>query len=279
MHSLKLSAETSIPQIGFGTWQIPDGEESYNSVRHALDIGYRHIDTAAAYGNEKSVGKAIQESGIPRRELFVTTKLHNNMHGYDKTKIAISQSLDLLGMDYLDLYLIHWPNPLASRNQWKEDNAGSWNAMEESFDKGLLHNLGVSNFCERHLEALLETAMILPKVNQIKLFPSLDQNDLVEYCRSLGMVLEAYSPLGTGKLFSSPELITLSASIGKTPAQVALRHGIQKGYVVLPKSKTREYIKQNLQIFDFVLSEEQMQSLDAMDTECALPLNPDTTSF
>ena len=182
--SFDLANGTKIPAIGFGTWQSADGQECYDAVLAALRAGYRHIDTAAAYGNEESVGRAIadflSESGCSRGDLFVTTKLWNSDHGYEQTKKALDVSLKKLALDYADLYLIHWPNPLQFRDCWKEKNAESWKAMEEALGEGKLRAIGISNFCERHIDALLETAEIRPMVNQIKLCPGQTQEKLVE---------------------------------------------------------------------------------------------------
>ncbi len=279
MISIPLGNSVTMDQIGFGTWQIRPGKEAYESVSLALDAGYRHIDTAAAYENEESVGKAIRESGIERTEIFLTTKLHNNDHGYEQTKRAFKESLGKLGLDYVDLYLIHWPNPLASRENWKEANAGSWRAMEEFSEQGLVRSIGISNFQIRHIEALYETARIRPQVNQIRLFAGEQQPDLVSYCRLQGMVLQAYSPLGTGTLLASDVVQSLAREVGRSAAQVCLRYDIQKGYVVLPKSVTEANIRQNLMVFDFELSEDQMQRLDAMPNICGPTRNPDEAPF
>jgi diketogulonate reductase-like aldo/keto reductase len=269
----------SMPQIGFGTWQIPSGTIAYESVRFALDAGYRHIDTAAAYYNEESVGKAIADSKIDRSEFFITTKLHNNDHTYELTRSAFEKSLKALGTEYVDLYLIHWPNPVAHRHHWKEANAGSWRAMEEFYDKGLIKAIGISNFAERHIEALLEEASIAPMVNQIRLFAGEQQGDLVSYCQKKGIVLQAYSPLGTGTLLKSELLGSLAQQVGKSSAQVALRYLIQKGFVVLPKSIREATIAENIDVFDFSLDEGQMQALDTMKNIVGPTRNPDETTF
>ncbi len=268
-----------IPQIGFGTWQINEGREAYESVRYALEVGYRHIDTASAYENEESVGRAIKESGIAREDIFLTTKLHNNDHGYGRTRDAFLESLRKLDTDYVDLYLIHWPNPIASRSHWQEANRESWKAMEEFVREGLIKSIGISNFREHHIESLLEKAEISPQVNQIRLYAGEQQEKLVRYCRDKKMVLEAYSPLGTGALLSSELVRTIAGETGKSSAQVCLRYNIQKGHVVLPKSVTPASIEQNIDIFDFSLNEQQMKLLDEMENICGGTQNPDETSF
>ncbi|WP_407426452.1 aldo/keto reductase [Treponema sp.] len=248
-----------IPCIGFGTWQSADGDEAYNAVFSALKNGYRHIDTAAAYENEESVGKAINDflasSGVKREELFITTKLWNNDHGYESTRKAIETSLKKMNLDYLDLYLIHWPNPLKFRNCWQETNAGSWQAMEEAYEAGKLRALGLSNFRQHHIEALLKTAKVKPMVNQIMVCPGQSQKELCEYSRSLGMLVEGYSPLGTGKIFSSEQMQNLSKKYGRSIAQICIRWSLQQGCLPLPKSVHEERIIENAEVFDFELEE------------------------
>ncbi len=232
-----------IPQVGFGTWQSANGDEAYHAVLAALNAGYRHIDTAAAYGNEESVGQAIKDSGVPREDLFVTTKLWNADHGYEKTKEAFGRSLEKLGLDYVNLYLIHWPNPVAFRDNWQEANAESWRAMEEFYAAGTAKAIGVSNFRPKHLDALLETATVKPMVNQMFINPSDMQPAVVEYNDDHDILTEAYSPLGTGEIFKIPELATIGRKYDKTPAQVVLRWSLQHGFLPLPKSIHEKYIK------------------------------------
>ncbi|MGE4454788.1 MAG: aldo/keto reductase [Sphaerochaeta sp.] len=279
MQSLTMNNTMQIPQIGFGTWQINEGREAYESVRYAFEVGYRHIDTASAYENEESVGRAIKESGINREDIFLTTKLHNNDHGYERTRNAFLESLKKLDSGYVDLYLIHWPNPIASRSHWQEANRESWKAMEEFVSEGLIKSIGISNFREHHIESLLERAQIKPQVNQIRLYAGEQQQKLVRYCRDKQMVLEAYSPLGTGALLTSDLVRSIAGEVGKSPAQVCLRYNIQKGHVVLPKSVTPASIEQNIDIFDFSLNKQQMKLLDEMENICGGTQNPDETSF
>ena len=260
-----LANGVEIPCIGFGTWQTPDGETAVNAVKVALEAGYRHIDTAASYKNEESVGEAIRLSGINREEIFVTTKLDNPDHGYEETKAAFNASLDKLDMDYVDLYLIHWPNPISSRHNWKEANAGSWKAFEEFYEQGKIRALGVSNFRKHHLEALYETAKIKPVVNQIHLCPGDLQPEVVAYCREQDILLEAYSPLGTGAIFEVPEMQEIANETGKTVAQVAIRWSLQKGFLPLPKSVTPERIRENAEIFDFELTDDQVATIDNLE--------------
>lgn len=267
-----------IPVVGFGTWQVsPD--EAYESVRSALEVGYRHIDTAAAYENEAEVGQAITDSGIRREEIFVTTKLWNGVRGYKETLQAAKESMEKLQVEYLDLYLIHWPNPAAHRHWWKEANAESWKAMEELYENGLIKAIGISNFEERHIEALLASAQVIPHTNQIRLFAGEQQRTLVAYCRNIGMITEAYSPLGVGGILSNEVIGRIAKETKRTPAQVALRYNLQKDHVVLPKSVHRDRMVENLNLFDFELSREQMISLDALPNTISATRNPDEVPF
>lgn len=274
-----LTNGTKMPAVGFGTWQTPAGDVAYNSVLAALKAGYRHIDTAAYYGNEESVGQAIKDSGIPREDIFVTTKLWNDAHGYEQTKMAFGESLERLGLSYVDLYLIHWPNPKQNRNDWQKANAGSWKAMEEFYEEGSIKAIGVSNFQAKHIDALLETAKIAPMVNQIFVNPSDPEPGIVEFDDNHDILTEAYSPLGTGALLKLQPVIDMANKYSKTPAQVLLRWSFQNGYVPLPKSTHDEYIQSNLDIFDFTLSEADMQSLNGLQGQGGTHIDPDTTNF
>ena len=281
-----LANGTRIPCIGFGTWQTPDGDVAYESVLAALRAGYKHIDTATAYGNEESVGRAIndflKEGKVKREELFITTKLHNKDHGYEATKAAIANSLELLGLDYLDLYLIHWPNPLKFRECWQEANAGSWKAMEEAYADGRLKAIGLSNFFERHIEALMETAKVAPMVNQIKICPGIPQPELIEYCKERNILVEGYSPLGTGGTFKSTVLKAMSEKYGRPISQLCIRWSMQKGVIPLPKSVTESRIIENSKVFDFELSDDDCKTIAALDSAGLgiTPLrDPDVTNF
>lgn len=274
-----LANGVQIPQVGFGTWQTPDGEVATQSVLAALKAGYRHIDTAAIYRNEKSVGDAIRLSGIPREEIFVTTKLWNDKHSYEGAKEAINESLEKLGLDYIDLYLIHWPNPKAFRENWKEANAQAWKAMEEMLKEGKVRAIGISNFMPHHIEALLETATIKPMVNQIFLNPSDQQKDVVAKNKEHGILTEAYSPLGTGKIFEVEELQNIAKEYNRTVAQIVLRWSLQKGYLPLPKSVTEARIIENAQLFDFALSQETVDLIDSLEGCSGTHLNPDEATF
>ncbi|MFC4653300.1 aldo/keto reductase [Lactococcus nasutitermitis] len=273
-----LANGVKIPKVGFGTWQSADGDEAYNAVKAALEAGYRHIDTAAAYHNEESVGKAIKDSGIPREELFITTKLWG-VATTEEARAALDESLAKLGLDYLDLYLIHWPNPLASRPNYATRNAAVWKAMEEGVKAGKVRAIGVSNFHPRHLDALLEVAEIKPVVNQILVNPSDQQEEIVAYNNAHEILTEAYSPLGTGKIFAVAELATIAEKYGKTVAQVVLRWSLHKGYLPLPKSVTASRIAENADIFDFDLSDEDVAFIDGLHGAAGLAKNPDEVPF
>lgn len=275
----KLNNGVEIPVVGFGTWQTPNGQVAKDAVLAALNAGYRHIDTAAAYGNETSVGEAIKASGVKRDELFVTTKLWNSDHGYENAKKAIDKSLENLGLDYLDLYLIHWPNPAAMRENWAELNAESWRAMEEAVKAGKIRSIGISNFRKHHIDELLKTAEIKPAVNQNYLNPSDMQADLVKYNDELGILNEAYSPLGTGGLLGNETVKEVAANYGKSTAQVLLRWSLQHKFLPLPKSVHADYIKATAEIFDFELSADDMKKLDGLHGVAAVAANPDEVNF
>ena len=260
----KLNDMNTIPVIGFGTWNTPSGDIAKAAVLAALKAGYRHIDTATAYGNEESVGDAIKESGIPREEIFLTTKLWNDSHGYEEAKEAIKKSLEKLQVDYLDLYLIHWPNPVSVRDHWEAANADAWRAMEEAREAGLIRSIGVSNFHPHHIDALMKTAKIPPATNQIYLSPSDQQEEVVAYNKKHNILSQAYSPLGTGTILDNDVLKEIADKHNKSVAQVALRWSLQKGFNPLPKSVTESRIKENLDVFDFELSPEEMVIIDGL---------------
>ncbi|GAB2027696.1 aldo/keto reductase [Lactovum odontotermitis] len=273
-----LANGVKIPVVGFGTWQSKDGDEAYDAVKWALEAGYRHIDTAQAYHNEESVGKAIKDSGIAREELFVTTKLW----GCDTTEAAaatIDESLRKLQLDYIDLFLIHWPNPLEFRPNFAARNAAVWKAMEAAVKAGKIRAIGVSNFHERHLTPLLEVAEIKPVVNQIMVNPSDQQPEVVAFNEAHDILTEAYSPLGTGKIFSIPELVELSKKYNRSVAQVVLRWSLDHGYLPLPKSVTESRIIENAQIFDFTLEADDIAFIDGLHGQAGLASNPDEVGF
>lgn len=275
----KLSNGVEIPCIGFGTWQTPNGDVAVSSVLSALQAGYRHIDTAQGYGNEESVGAAVKKSGIDRKEIFITSKLNNSEHGYQKTLDAFEETMKKLDMDYIDLFLIHWPNPIAFRDHWQEANAGTWKAFEELYNAGRIRSIGISNFHPHHIEELMKTATIAPMVNQIRLCPGDTQDAVVDYCRSKNMLLEAYSPLGVGKIFDVPEMQTLAEKYGKSIAQICIRWSLQRGYLPLPKSVTPARIKENAEVFDFELSADDIQLIADLKGVVGYSADPDATTF
>jgi diketogulonate reductase-like aldo/keto reductase len=263
-----LSNGVKIPCIGFGTWQTPDGDTTIKAVKAALAAGYKHIDTAAAYDNEQSVGRGIKESGVDRKDIFVTSKLFNTFHGYEKTKAAFEKTMADLGLEYLDLYLIHWPNPKAFRDQWEKANAETWRAFEEFYKAGRIKAIGVSNFHAHHLAALDKTAVVKPMVNQIRITPGDYKADLIKTSRERGMLIEAYSPLGGTEggmmgtsLLKSPLLQELGKKYGKSPAQICVRWVLQQDFLPLPKSTSAEHIAANAKIFDFELSPQDLEAL------------------
>ncbi|MCQ4839274.1 aldo/keto reductase [Neglectibacter timonensis] len=274
-----LANGVKIPCIGFGTWQTPNGEVAVSSVLSALEAGYRHIDTAQGYGNEESVGIAVKQSGIDRKELFLTSKLTNSEHGYEKTLAAFETTLEKLGTDYLDLFLIHWPNPIAFRDHWQEANAGTWKAFEELYRSKRIRAIGISNFRPRHMEELSRTAEIAPMVNQIRLCPGDTQDEVVEYCRTHNILLEAYSPLGVGKIFEVPEMKALAEKYQKSIAQICIRWSLQRGYLPLPKSVTPSRIRENTQVFDFELDSSDVQLIADLKGCVGYSSDPDTTTF
>lgn len=267
-----------IPKIGFGTWQSEDGDEAYNAVRWALEAGYVHIDTAAAYHNEESVGKAIKDSGIPREQLFVTTKLWG-VGTTEEAVAALDESLRKLSLDYVDLYLVHWPNPLKFRPNYGARNAAIWKGMEAGVRAGKAKSIGVSNFHPHHLDALLKTAEIKPVVNQIMVNPSDQQAALVAYNQAHGLLTEAYSPLGTGKIFAVEGLQQLAEKYHKTVAQLVLAWSLAKGYLPLPKSVTKSRIIENTDIFDFQLTDADIAAIDALHGLAGTAKDPDEVPF
>ncbi|KAJ8911248.1 hypothetical protein NQ315_004441 [Exocentrus adspersus] len=265
--------------VGFGTWQASNGDVAENAVIDALKAGYFHIDTAAVYKNEESVGCGIKKSGLNRKNIFVTTKAWNDVHTYKDAKVALANSLDKLGLDYVDLYLIHWPNPLAVRNRWEERNRDVWRYFEEALEAGLVRSIGVSNFHERHLDSLLKTAKVVPHVNQIHLSPSDMQLEVVAANEKHGILTQGYSPLGTGTILEIPALVEIAQKHQKTPAQVAIRWSLQKGYNPLPKSVTTSRIISNINVFDFELTDAQIKVIEGLAGTGNVASNPDERDF
>ena len=274
-----LSNGVKIPCIGLGTWQIPDNQELVRHIHKAVEIGYRHIDTAHIYGNERSVGEAVRTCGMPRDKIFVTSKLWNADRGYKETLAAFDTTLKTLGLDYLDLFLIHWPAARGEAMTWQSINSGTWRAMEEIYESGRVRSIGVSNFLIHHLVPLLARARIAPMVNQLEFHPGYMQAPTVEFCQSRGIQVEAWSPLGRGALIHRPLLSEIGAQYGVTGAQVALRWALQHGAIVLPKSMNAERLKQNTELFGFSISSEDMAAIDAMPQTAFSGLDPDHVTF
>jgi diketogulonate reductase-like aldo/keto reductase len=254
---LQLNNGGAIPQLGLGVWQTPRGESTQDAVAAALRLGYRHVDTARIYGNERDVGIGVQKSGVPRAQVFVTTKLWNDDQGYDSALRAFDASLARLGLEYVDLYLLHWP--VAGRR------LDSWRALERIHADKRARAIGVSNFLSPHLDELLARAQVVPAVNQIEVSPFLQQRDTRAFCARRGIVVEAYSPLTHGRRLGDPAVTRVAKRVGRSPAQVLLRWGLQHGMVVLPKSTRETRIRENAAIFDFALDADAMVALDACE--------------
>jgi diketogulonate reductase-like aldo/keto reductase len=268
--TLPLGTGNRIPQVGLGVWQTPRGEVTRDAVTAALRAGYRHVDTAMIYRNEPDVGQAVRESGVPRSDVFVTTKLWNADQGYDAALRAFDTSLQKLGLDHVDLYLVHWPVP--------GKRLESWRALERIFEEKRARAIGVSNFLKPHLEELLAKAKTPPHANQIELTPFLQRRETVAFCQQRGIVVEAYSPLTRGLRLGHAAVVEVARRVQRTPAQVLLRWGVQKGCVVLPKSQTPARIEENANLFDFVLSEVDMARLDRLEENLVTGWDPGTQS-
>lgn len=273
-----LSNGVGIPCLGFGTWKTP-AEQATASVLHALEAGYRHIDTATAYNNEAAVGAAIASSGLAREEIFLTSKLWNPHQGYQSTLDAFERSLEWLQTDYLDLYLIHWPHDRKYFDNWEEMNRETWRAFEKLYKEGRIRAIGVSNFRPRHLDNLLVHCEVAPMVDQVEVHPGMPQEEILEYCKLHHMTIEGWSPLATGKIFSVPEMQEMSQKYGKTVAQLCLRWCVQRGVIPLPKSVTPSRIVENTQIFDFEIEQNDMECISGL-TACGWSgLDPDNLVY
>lgn len=273
--SYKMHNGVLIPCVGFGTYLSPEGDVAYSSVRKALEVGYRHIDTAAVYGNEESIGRAVRDSGIPREEIFITTKVWNSDQGYKRTLKAFEESMKKLGLDYLDLYLIHWPRIKGKEDQWVEYNRQTWLAMTELYKQERIRSIGVSNFKPHHIESLMEVAEVLPMANQIELHPGFVQEDTVEYCKAKNIVIESWGPMSRGRLLQTGLLDGIAEKYGKTPAQVCLRWHLQMGFLPLPKSVTPARIEENARLFDFELMPDDMQYISSIGVSTGTGMDPD----
>ncbi|GIO34822.1 MULTISPECIES: aldo/keto reductase [Paenibacillus] len=269
--TVTLNSGHSMPWFGLGVYKVQEGQEVVDSVKTAIASGYRSIDTAALYGNEEGVGQAIRESGVPREELFITTKVWNSDQGYDSTLKAFETSITKLGLDYVDLYLVHWP----VKGKYKE----TWRALEKLQQDGRVRSIGVSNFHIHHLEDVMKDANVKPAVNQVELHPLLNQAELREYCKSQGIQIEAWAPLAQGHLLDNEVLKNIGAKYGKSTAQVILRWDIQNEIVTIPKSINPKRIVENADIFDFELTAEDMEQINGLNENRRFGADPDNFNF
>ena len=269
--TFELSNGVKMPYFGLGVYLSQDGNEVTNAVKDALNHGYRHIDTASIYNNERGVGAGIKESNVDRKDVFVVSKVWNNDQGYESTLKAFDDSLERLELDYLDLYLIHWPKGEKSKKTWK--------AMERLYKEKRIRAIGVSNFMQHHLEDLLTSANIVPMVNQMEFHPYLVQQELIDFCDAKGIQYEAWSPMMQGNIFDLPQLKELANKYNKTVAQIVLRWDLQKGVITIPKSSKKERIISNADIFDFELSETDVQLMDNLDRAQRFGPDPDNFDF
>ena len=277
-----LSNGTRIPCIGFGTWQTPDGQTAIDAVSHALVAGYRHVDAAAVYHNEKSVGQGIAKglaaAGLAREDIFVTSKVWNDDRGYESTKRALHKTLDDLGLSYLDLYLIHWPASDYRFADWEQINLDTWRAMTEMYHEGLIKAIGVSNFWPRHLEALMQTE-VKPMVNQIEFHPGELHQEVVDCCIANDIIVEAWSPLGSGRVLSDGRLAAIAAHYDVSVARLCVRWALQHGILPLPKSVTPARIDENLDVFGFEITVDDMAAIDAITYPGVTSMHPDKADF
>mgnify|MGYP000968890139 CR=1 FL=1 len=278
MDKLRLLNKLEIPAIGFGTYKLKEGTECYDSVLFALKNNYKHIDTAAVYENEKSVGEAIKDSGIDRNDLFVTTKVWNTERGYDKTLKSFEDSLNRLNLDYIDLFLIHWPANNKQFSNAKELNAETWRAMEILYKEGKVKSIGVSNFLESHLIELLETATVVPMVNQIEYHPGFLQQNTVDFCQKNNILVQAWSPLGRGRVLEEPLLVELANKYNVTTGAICLQFALQQGICVLPKSATPQRIIDNLKV-DFMIDQNDIEAIKSLPELGFSGLIPDEVDF
>jgi 2,5-diketo-D-gluconate reductase A len=274
--TIALNDDRVIPQLGFGVFQIPP-KDTARAVRVALEVGYRHIDTAQMYGNERGVGEAVRASGLDRADVFITSKLNNGFHEPGDARSAFEKTLTELGVDYVDLFLIHWPLPTL----YGGDFVSTWKTLEEFREQGRARSIGVSNFQVEHLERLASASAVVPAVNQIELHPHFQNDEVDAYDRAHGIATQAWSPIAQGKVLDDPAIVSIANGLGKSPAQIVLRWHIQRGNIVFPKSTTPARIKENFELFDFELSAGDVETIDALDRGEAgrFGPNPDTFAY
>lgn len=266
-----LNNKVDMPKVGLGVYKMNDDQEVINAVQSALDLGYRHIDTASFYENEEGVGKAIQQSGVSREDLFVTTKVWNSEQGYEETLAAFDRSMEKLGLEYLDLYLIHWPVP----GKFPE----TWRALEKLYNEGRVKAIGVCNFMEHHIDELMQTAEVKPMVNQVELHPRVFQKELMDYCKKSDIQMEAWAPIGRGQYFDAPVLKDLSEKYGKTPAQVILRWHLEHEVIIIPKSSNKKRQEENADLFDFELTSDEVARINDLHTGERIGKHPDEFNY
>lgn len=269
--TMKLNNGVEIPILGLGTYQSEEGEQAYNVTKFAIGAGYRHIDTAAAYHNERSIGRAVKDSGIKREDIFITTKLWNENQRQGNQYQAFGESLERLGIDYVDLYLIHWPV--------KEKYVESWQILEKIYKEGRARAVGVSNFNIRHLEDIFAASDLVPAVNQVECHPWLTQVELADYTQKKGIVFQPWSPFGVGALLSDETLAAIAAKYNKTTAQLILKWGLQRGFINIPKSSNEQRIIENAQIFDFTITDEDMAEIFKLNIDKRTGADPETFTF
>ena len=277
-HTFTLANGVEIPAVGFGTYKAADNTDEA-IISEAIRQGYRHLDTAAFYFNEEAVGKAVRESGIPREDFFLTSKVWKDHLGYDSTLQEFESTCKRLGTDYLDLYLIHWPRPSDLNAEWRDLDVETWKALEDLYKSKKVRAIGVSNFLPKHLKALLKSAKVVPMIDQIEFHPGWMQPEAVSFCEEHGILVEAWSPLGSGKLLSDPALVALAEKYNRSAAQICLRWCLQKGKLPLPKSTTPARIEENLRLFDFQISKEDSDLIDGLACVGRTGSDPDNARF
>lgn len=280
MENIKLNNGILMPGIGFGTWNIKDYNQVIDVVKNAIEVGYRHIDTASVYGNEEAIGIALKESCVPREDIFVTTKLWNSVRGYNETICAFNESLKKLQLEYIDLYLIHWPSPLEFRDCYQEKNIETYQALEKLYSQGKIKAIGVSNFLKHHIEELKNFVSIPIAVNQIEFHPYYYDQETIEYCKQNDIIIEAYSPLGRGEILKDNTIADIAKKYNKSPAQICIRYAIDNQIVPLPKTISKQRMIENLNVFDFNLMKEDIDEIRNLSKDDKkIGSNPDTADF